>query len=112
MWKNVLVPTVDSFGHGEELLVISLLFSVNWVNIEEALGSRGGCENLGRGAFCPDFTFVPGLKFSLVGFSPDEAMYTATEMHGGLNKAHRKTSSLCSITSPSCLNGIVALENV
>lgn len=62
--------------------------------------------------FCPGFTFVPGLEVSLVGSSPDEAMHAESEMRGGLNKAHGKTLSSCSITKPSCLNGIVALENV
>lgn len=89
-------------------LFVSSLFSINRVNIEKAL--CGGWSH-GLGSICSGFPFMKGLKFNLMRFSPDKGTYTVTELHGGSNKAHRKTLNSYSITKPYCLHGSMILAN-
>ena len=50
---------------------------------------------------------MKGLQFKLVSFFSNESIYTETEVHGGLTKAHSKTLNLYAIMKPCCLHGVM-----
>lgn len=78
----MLAVTAESLGWGESCQS-SVSYSVLLLSIGGSGGTGLGCTH--------GFTFMKGLKFNLVRFSPSEGIYTEAEVYGGLNKTHYKT---------------------